>query len=73
MCALYVIPHRVSSKPIEFHMGVTKIPSVGNNIVRGVDFYLLKDRSVDLCSILFPQVMGRNSAYCRNITAFVIR
>jgi hypothetical protein len=53
-------------------MGVTKIPSVGNNIVGGVDFYLLKDRSVDLCSILFPQVMGRNSAYCRNITAFFI-
>lgn len=72
MCVLYVIPHRVSSQPIEFHMGVTKIPSVGNNIVRGVEFYLLKDRSVDLCSILFPQVMGRNSAYCRNITAFFI-
>jgi hypothetical protein len=72
MCVLYVIPHWVSSQPTEFHMGVTKIPSVRNNIVREVDFYLLKDRSVDLCSILFPQVTGRNSAHCRNITAFFI-
>ena len=63
MSVLYVIPHRVSSHPIEFHVAVTKIPSVGNNIVRRVDFYLLKDKSVDLCSILFPHVMGKNSAY----------
>jgi hypothetical protein len=53
-------------------MGVTKIPSVGNNIVRGVDFYMLKNRSVDLCSILFPQVMGRNSIYSGNITGYFI-
>jgi len=72
MCVLYVIPHRVSSQPIEFHMGVTKIPSVGNNIVRGVDFYFLKDRSVDLYSILFPQLIGRYSAYCRDITTFFV-